>query len=61
MESIMNKTMQAKVKRAYTTPRVEQVKLDTEISLVMTSDPGQFGDPEAPAIPPTFIQKLFKI
>jgi hypothetical protein len=57
----MNKTMQAESKRAYTTPRVEHVKLDTEISLVMSSGPGQFGDPEAPAIPPTFIQKIFKL
>jgi hypothetical protein len=64
MESTMNKTMQAESKRAYTTPRVEQVKLDTEISLVMTSGP--VGDPESiqqgPNSPmPQFVQKIFKL
>ena len=65
MESTMNKTMQAKTKRAYATPSVEQVKLDTEISLVMSSEvpenPGM-----APQNPnynpmPQFVQKIFKL
>jgi hypothetical protein len=64
MESTMNKTMQAESKRAYMAPRVEQVKLDTEISLVMTSGP--VGDPEMPQNPnnnpmPQFVQKIFKL
>ena len=65
MESTMNKTMQAESKRAYTTPRVEHVKLDTEISLVMSSLT-PFGDPEMPQNPnnnpmPQFVQKIFKL
>lgn len=60
----MNKTMQAKTKRAYTTPSVEQVKLDTEISLVMNSIPNNPG--MAPQNPnynpmPQFVQKIFKL
>lgn len=66
MESTMNKTRQAEVKRAYTTPSVEQVKLDTEISMVMTSSQTPFGDPEMPQNPnnnpiPQFVQKIFKL
>ena len=57
--------MQAESKRVYTTPRVEHVKLDTEISLVMSSQT-PFGDPEMPQNPnnnpmPQFVQKIFKL
>ena len=59
----MNKTMQAQSKRAYTTPRVEQVKLDTEISLVMSSvpeNPGMMQNPNNNPMP-QFVQKIFKL
>jgi len=46
MESTINNTLKAEFKRAYTAPSIEQVKLDTEISMVMTSGLGPFGDPE---------------
>lgn len=36
----MNKIIE---KRIYNSPRIEQIKLDNEISLVLLSDPGEPG------------------
>ena len=51
-------------KKSYQAPQVEQIKLDTEISLVMNSIPGHPGDsgmPQNPNNDPTgFVQKLFR-
>lgn len=45
------------VKRVYQQPKIEKVKVDTDISLVMMSGP-----PQNPWMPenPEFIQKVFK-
>ena len=53
--------MQAKVKRAYATPSVEQVKLDTEISLVMSSEVPENPGGSGMAPVPQFVQKIFKL
>jgi secreted Zn-dependent insulinase-like peptidase len=56
MKTQNNKTT---TKRVYSTPRVEQVKIDNEISLVMMSYPG---DPaSAPTQDPLMSIKAFKI
>ncbi len=50
-------------KRIYQAPEIEQVKLDTEISLVMTSPPNDpwSSSPQNPNNLPTgFVQKLFR-
>ena len=49
-------------KKSYQAPQVEQIKLDTEISLVMTSQiPPHPGMPQNPNNDPTgFVQKLFR-
>jgi hypothetical protein len=39
------KTIYKKEKRNYTKPQVEQVKIDNEISVFMTSSPEPPGDP----------------
>jgi hypothetical protein len=49
-------------KKSYQAPQVEQIKLDTEISLVMNSIPGQPMLPQNPNNDPTgFVQKIFKL
>ena len=45
-------------KKVYTSPRVDSIELDTEISILMSSS-APFGDPEA--LPTNFIQKIFRI
>ena len=55
MKTQDNKTS---TKRAYSAPRVEQVKIDNEISLVMMSYPG---DPAMPQQDPLMSIKAFKI
>ncbi|MEY5000094.1 MAG: hypothetical protein RLZZ211_130 [Bacteroidota bacterium] len=52
------------IKKSYQQPKVEQVQLDTEISLVMTSPPNDpwSSSPQNPNnAPGGFIQKVFKI
>jgi hypothetical protein len=45
-------------KKGYQQPKVEQVKLDIEISLAMSSTPPP--NPQMPQAPGGFIQKIFK-
>lgn len=45
-------------KKGYQQPKVEQVKLDIEISLVMTSPPPP--NPQMPQMPEGWVQKIFK-
>jgi hypothetical protein len=45
-------------KKGYQKPKVAQIKLDTEISLVMTSPPPP--NPQMPQAPGGLIQKIFK-
>ena len=45
-------------KRAYQAPKVEQVKLDNEISMVMMSYPG---DPQLPQQDPLMSLKGFRL
>lgn len=52
-------------KKAYSSPKVEQIKLDTEISLVMTSGVVD-GNNQGGGPPPEFlignpVQKIFKL
>jgi hypothetical protein len=50
-------------KKSYQAPKVEQIQLDTEISLVMTSPPNDpwSSSPQNPNnLPGGFIQKIFK-
>jgi len=49
-------------KKSYQAPQVEQIKLDTEISLVMTSEvPPHPGMPQNPNNDPAhFIQKILR-
>jgi hypothetical protein len=50
-------------KKSYQAPKVEQIQLDTEISLVMTSPPNDpwSSSPQNPNNLPTgFVQKLFR-
>ncbi len=45
-------------KKGYLQPKVEQIKLDTEISLAMSSIPPP--NPQMPQFPGGFLQKIFK-
>lgn len=45
-------------KRNYVAPKVEQIQLDTEISMVMTSAPPP--NPQMPQMPEGFIQKIIR-
>ena len=53
----------SKSKRIYQAPEIEQVKLDTEISLVMTSPPNDpWASPQNPSnTPGGFIQRVIRI
>lgn len=57
-----NQKYQNNIKKKYQTPQIEQVKLDTEISLVMSSAPNDpWASPQNPSNSPGgFIQKLFR-
>jgi hypothetical protein len=46
-------------KKGYQKPKVEQIKLDTEISLVMTSPPPP--NPQMPQMPEGWVQKIFRL
>ena len=45
-------------KKTYQAPKLEQVKLDIEISLVMTSPPPP--NPQMPQMPEGWVQKIFR-
>lgn len=47
------------IKKGYQQPKLEQIKLDTEISLVMTSPPPP--NPQMPQVPGGLVQKIFKL
>jgi len=46
-------------KKGYQQPKVELIKLDIEISLVMNSPPPPH--PQMPLIPEGWVQKVFKV
>ena len=55
----VNKPLSPADKKTYQSPEVEQISLDTEISLVMTSPPPP--NPQMPQMPEGWVQKIFKL
>ena len=63
MKTAHNSLAQKPLKKPYVAPKLELIKLDTEISLVMTSPPpgNPPGMPQMPNMPEGYIQKIFKL
>ena len=63
MKTTRNNPTQKSLKKSYVAPKLEQVQLDTEISLVMTSPPpgNPPGMPQIPNMPEGYVQKIFKL
>lgn len=59
MKTALNKLAQKPLKKPYVTPKLEQVQLDTEISLVLNSPPPP--NPQMPQMPEGWVQKIFKL
>lgn len=58
MKTTRNNPTQKSLKKSYVAPKLEQVQLDTEISLVLNSPPPP--NPQMPQMPEGWVQKIFK-
>ena len=62
MKTALDNQAQKPLKKPYVAPKLEEVQLDTAISLVMNSPPPPNpGMPQMPNMPEGYIQKIFKV
>ena len=59
MKKALNNPKLKPLKKVYVAPSLEQVQLDIEISLVMSSPPPP--QPQMPQMPEGWVQKIFRV